>query len=126
MRLAVVTRPLSDGKLRLAAQIGVTDIVADNPGPEPGVLDAVRDRITSFGLHLAVIENRIEMGKIVLGKPGRDDEIAEIHELLRNMGRLDIGICCYNFMPNMEWARTSVAAPERGGAEVTALTQGRM
>ncbi|MDA0322855.1 MAG: hypothetical protein O2923_09090 [Verrucomicrobia bacterium] len=32
MRLALVTRPLTDDKLHLAAQIGVTDIVADWAG----------------------------------------------------------------------------------------------
>lgn len=119
MRLSIVTRPLSDDKLRLAAQIGVTDIVADNPGPEVGALDVVHERITSFGLRLAVIENRIKMGKIVLGKPGRDNEISQIHQLIRNMGRLNIGICCYNFMPTGDWNRTTVSIPERGGALVS-------
>jgi len=37
------------------------------------------------------------------------------------MGELEIPILCYNFMAGTDWARTTLDAPERGGARVTAF-----
>lgn len=121
MKLSLLTRPITDDKLRLAAQIGVTDIVADNPGNEPGALESTRDQIESFDLRLSVIENKVKMTDIVNGAPGRDEELADIHVLLRNMGRLGIPVFCCNFIPVGDWSRTTVEAPERGGALVSAF-----
>lgn len=121
MKLAIVTRPLTDDKLRLAAQVGVTDIVADCPGPDPAAFDALHKDIADVGLRLSVIENCLPLIRPVLGQPGRDDDIEEIADVIRNMGRLEIPVLCYNFMPSGDWNRTSVTTPERGGALVSAF-----
>jgi mannonate dehydratase len=121
MKLAIVTRPLTDDKLRLAAQVGVTDIVADCPGPDPAAFDALHATIADIGLRLSVIENCLPLIRPVLGQPGRDDDIEEIANVIRNMGRLEIPVLCYNFMPSGDWNRTSVTTPERGGALVSAF-----
>jgi mannonate dehydratase len=121
MHLSLVTRPLTDDKLRLAAQIGVTDIVADCPGPDPVAFDELHARITAVGLRLAVIENNLPLVRPVLGRDGRDEDIEEIANVIRQMGRLEIPILCYNFMPSGYWNRTSVETPERGGALVSAF-----
>jgi mannonate dehydratase len=54
-----------------------------------------------------------------LGLPGRDEEIAVIREFIRNMGRLQIPVWCYEFMPGVTVLRTSSTIPSRGGALVT-------
>nr|WP_228546278.1 mannonate dehydratase [Halegenticoccus tardaugens] len=51
-----------------------------------------RNRFADHGLSLDVVEDRPPMTKTVLGEPGRDAEIETVKELLRNMGRADIGV----------------------------------
>jgi mannonate dehydratase len=119
MRIALVLTPMSDHHLRLAAQVGVTDIVARYPGTERDALLRLRDRIASFGMRLTIVEGYIPHDKIVHGKPGRDEQIAGFQQLLRDMGAAAVPICCYNWMPSDDWTRTATDIPERGGALVT-------
>lgn len=119
MRIALVLTPLSDHHLRLASQIGVTDIVSRYPGLEIDVLRTLRDRVASFGMKLSIVEGYIPHDLIVHGKPGRDAQIEGFQRLLRNMGKLGIPVCCYNWMPDDDWSRTSTTLTERGGALVT-------
>jgi mannonate dehydratase len=60
------------------------------------------------------------MDAIRLGKPGREEEIEHVCTLVRNMGRLDIPVWCYNWMAVLGWVRTSLVDPGRGGAVVSA------
>jgi mannonate dehydratase len=60
------------------------------------------------------------MDAIRLGRPGRDEELAAVAELVRTMGALEIPVWCLNFMGGVGWARTSLAVRGRGGALVTA------
>ena len=119
MRIALVLTPLSDHYLRLASQIGVTDIVSRYLGVDPDPLLALSERVASFGMKLSIVEGYIPHDKIVHGKPGRDEQIAGFQQLLRNMGTAGIPICCYNWMPANDWTRTAMDIPERGGALVT-------
>lgn len=121
MRLATVLTPMSDQNLTLAAQCGVTDVVARYPGTDLDELLRLRDRIESFGLRLAAIEGYLPIEQI---KIGRDDgtEIAQVKTLLRNMRQAGIKLLCYNFMAGTDWVRTRLDAPERGGAKVTAFS----
>ena len=121
MRIALVCTPLSDANLRLASQIGVTDIVGRFPGLNLNDMLALRDRITRFGMKLSVIEGYIPHDQIVLGAVGRDRQIEDFKTLLRHMGKADVPICCYNWVPNDEWARTGTRSPERGNAMVTSF-----
>lgn len=121
MRLASVLTPLSDHNLRLAAQTGVDDVVVRNPGPDSTEsLDATKARIEAAGLRMSIMEGRLPIHRLQLGT---DDgtQLAEMKELLRELGRVGISLLCYNFMPGTDWARTRIDAPERGGAKVTAF-----
>ena len=120
MRIALLTDPPSDHHLKLAAQVGVTDIVATYPGPKLDDLLRLRDRIASHELKLSVIERLIPHDQIVHGGPGRDEQIANFKDLIGHMGKAGVEVLCYNWMPDDDWQRTSVDIPQRGGALVTA------
>lgn len=120
MQLATVLTPLSPENLQLAAQCGVSDVVARYPGPRYEDLLTVRAQIDAFGLRLTVIEGALPLENIKLG---RDDgsEIAALKTLVRHMGEAGVPILCYNFMAGTDWVRTKLNVPARGGALVTAF-----
>ena len=131
MKLAMVSRPLDEADLRLARQMGMSDVVTTVPGvtmaPEraqgPALtyqdLLQLRQRVEAAGLRLSVIEGYQLSDRITLGLPGRDDDLAIVCESIRNMGRAGIPVYCYNFMAVFNWLRTSTSVAGRGGALVT-------
>ena len=120
MQLATVLTPPSDESLLLASQCGVTSIVTRYPGKDLSVLAVEQARFAEFGLRLSVVEGYLPIENI---KMGRDDgrELEALKALVREMGRLQIPLLCYNFMPGTDWVRTSVDVRQRGGAKVTAF-----
>ncbi|MCS5631252.1 MAG: mannonate dehydratase [Pirellulaceae bacterium] len=119
MKLASVLTPLSDENLTLAAQTGVETITIRYQGPQKSAWEPTLERIRSFGLQPAAVEDAIAMENIICGREGRDTEIAGIISLLQIMADLEIPVLCYNFMAGTDWVRTRVDVPERGGAVVT-------
>ena len=119
MRIGIVLTPISDHHLRLASQVGVSDVVIRFPGLDYSDLAEQKARIESFGLRVPVIEGYLPIEDIKLGGPRRDAEIEQMKTLIGNMGRAGIGLLCYNFIAGGDWARTSVDEPGRGGALVT-------
>ena len=119
MRIAIVLTPISDHHLRLASQLGVSDVVIRFPGLEYSDLADQKARIESFGLRVPVMEGYLPIEDIKLGGGRRDVEIEQMKTLIRNMGRAGIGLLCYNFIAGGDWARTSVNEKGRGGALVT-------
>ena len=92
------------------------------PSLKPGTpnVESLRDTHRLFaeaGFRLYALEgDEFDMSRIKLGLPGRDEDIERYQAMLRNMGRLDIPLLCYNFMAGVGWYRTRVDLPERGGA----------
>ena len=119
MRIAIVLTPISDHHLRLASQMGVSDVVIRFPGLEYSDLTDQKARIESLGLQVSVMEGYLPIEDIKLGGPQRDAEIEQMKTLIGNMGRAGIGLLCYNFIAGGDWARTSVNEAGRGGALVT-------
>lgn len=138
MKLAMVSRPLAEADLRLARQMGMTDVVTTVPGvtmapePEQGPalryedLLGLRQRVEAAGLTLSVIEGYQLSDRITLGLPGRDDDIVRVCESITNMGRAGIPVYCYNFMAVFNWLRTSKDIAGRGGALVTRFDAGQL
>lgn len=116
---------------RMVQQCGVTHVVG-SMGYAPS-LDVPKDRLpwafmplarakTAYedgGFTFDVIESRPPLTKAKLGLPGRDEEIETVITLLQNMGKLEIPCWCYEWMPVINWTRTSTTVPLRGGAMST-------
>ncbi|EGD75984.1 mannonate dehydratase [Salpingoeca rosetta] len=122
-RIASVLTPLNDKNLRLAAQIGVTDVVYYDMDAMPDTVEelvALRQQCEAYNLRLSAIEGGPPMDLIVQGKPGRDEQLEHFKKCIRAMGEAQIPILCaagYNFMPwSFRVGRTSYEVPIRGGA----------
>ena len=84
-----------------------------------GPLALYQRQVEDAGFRLTVIEDNPPMDRLRLGLPGREEELEDVLELVRNMVRLGIEVLCYNWMAVVPWSRTSPALPARGGATVT-------
>lgn len=96
----------------------------NNTGDQPwgyAPLHDMKRRYEAAGFELVGIEDYPVMDRTRLGLPGRDEEIEAVCTLVRNMGKLEIPMLCYNWMACVNWARTDIARPARGGAKVSAF-----
>ncbi len=123
MKLALVLRPLAEERLKLARQIGVTDIVTvlpqeDQSGPvwDFHAILQHRKRVEDAGLTWSVVESVPISDRIKLGLEGRDADIDAYCQTVRNLGAAGIPIMCYNWMAVFNWIRTSVTTRTRGDA----------
>jgi len=143
-------REVTDEDLAFARQIGCTGVALNTPqlsgeapygsnsigatywarpgGPPAAArwdfleLLHLRHRIEARGLTLDAIEN-VPLhfyDKAILGLPGRDEQIENYCETLRNLGRAGIPILGYHWMANRVW-RTSKSEIGRGGATTSAF-----
>ena len=119
MKLASVLTPLSEENLALAAQTGVECVTIRYQGPTLEDWKPAVERIRSYGMEIAAVEDAIAMENIIRGTVGRDEEIDGIISLLRIMKQLDIPVLCYNFMAGTDWVRTKTDVIDRAGAKVT-------
>jgi mannonate dehydratase len=76
--------------------------------------------VKQAGLVFEAIENVPThfYNKVMLGLPGRDEQIENYRKTLRNIGKAGIPILGFHWMPNSVW-RTERLAPARGGAGAT-------
>ncbi|MDP6775872.1 MAG: mannonate dehydratase [Candidatus Latescibacteria bacterium] len=119
--------------MKLATQIGITDIVTtlpgdDRDGPVWDYLAIVRHRkrIEDAGLRWSVVESVPISDRIKLGLDGRDEDIDHYCKTVRNLGAAGIRVMCYNWMAVFNWMRTSVSTRSRGGALATSYDNSLM
>ena len=86
------------------------------------VIKKVQQAWKNEGLTLRVIEGPPSLyTKTKLGLEGRDEEIENFITFMENISRLGIDTVCYNWMPVISWARTTLDKPSRGGALVSSF-----
>ncbi len=120
-------KEFNDDAMLMAKQLG-TDYIHFNTPPIPGKetweADALQYLINysaKFGLKVEMIEN-VPISfydKVLLGLPGREKQIDNYINIIRNMGKVGIPILGHHFCPNWAW-RTTLTAKGRGGANVAA------
>lgn len=124
----------TDEHLRFAKQIGCNGVipVLNHPGPIPGeerweYEDLVRFKawIEGFDLKLEALQHvRTEFwDKVRLGLPGRDDQMENYLQTIRNVGRAGIPILAHNFcLYPLYRTGTTIG---RGGVTVTTYDHSR-
>ena len=119
-------------QLRFIKQCGCDDFQMNTPnlpGDERWEYDDVAAAVKKAedaGLRLMSLENVPARfyDKIMLGKPGREDQLDNMAHTVRSLGRAGVPILGYNFMPTGVW-RTANDTPVRGGALATSFNYER-
>ena len=108
---------------------GVTGVITTLYDTAPGEVwsrERIRElkrEVEESGLHIAGIESVNVHEAIKAGTPKREEYIANYVETLENLGKEDIHLVCYNFMPVFDWTRTELARVRPDGSTVLAYTQ---
>ncbi len=84
---------------------------------------AMKKEVEDAGLTLDGIESVNISDAIKTAGPDRDKDIAAYIETLENLGKADIHMVCYNFMPVFDWTRTELARVREDGSTVLAYNQ---
>ncbi|MEK6481199.1 mannonate dehydratase [Catalinimonas sp. 4WD22] len=131
MKFSMLLPPqYEERKWTLARQIGVNYAItkampelSGRPAPyDFKALRAIQSDFREAGFRLYGLEgDQFDMSPIKLGLQERDELIDKYCQMLRNMGKLEIPLLCYNFMATIGWFRTRVDVAERGGALVSAF-----
>jgi mannonate dehydratase len=124
---------MDDRKVALAKQMDVLGAVGgintrmvgmgDAKPWDPKALTAVKEAWEKAGLKLRVIEGPPTLNvQTKLGLAGKDEEIENFITFMRNLKQYGgVDVICYNWMPVISWARTTMDRPGRGGALITAF-----
>lgn len=108
---------------------GVTGVITTLYDTEPGEvwsqerIHAMKEEVEEAGLYVAGIESVNVHDAIKTGSAKRDMYIENYIETLENLGKEDIHLVCYNFMPVFDWTRTELAREREDGSTVLAYTQ---
>ncbi|MBN9587990.1 MAG: mannonate dehydratase [Alphaproteobacteria bacterium 64-11] len=103
---------------------GIVSAIYDVPVGDIWPLDKIRalkDKVEAHGLALEVIESVPVHEDIKLGKPSRYGLIANYQQTIRNLGSCGIKVVCYNFMPVLDWVRTSLTKTLPDGSTTLAF-----
>lgn len=107
------TDPVSLAYIRqIPGMHGIVSAIYDVPVGEVWPLDriqALKAKVEAHGLALDVIESVPVHEDIKLGKPERGKWIANYQQTIRNLGQCGVKVICYNFMPVLDWVRTSLS-----------------
>lgn len=134
IRPALILPAQPDERWSLATQMGVTDAVVHTleigDGRRSWTYDELlrmRNSFRNAGLEVSVIEGGVPITDTTrLGLDGRDEEIDEFCQFVRDIGELGIPVICYDWMAGMRWARTSTDVRSRGESLTTAYDDREM
>ena len=108
---------------------GVTGVITTLYDTTPGdvwtqeAIHALKEEVEAAGLHIAGIESVNVSDAIKAGTDERDEHIANYIKTLENLGKEDIHLVCYNFMPVFDLTRTELARQKADGSTVLAYNQ---
>lgn len=108
---------------------GVTGVITTLYNKMPGELwtqeeiRKLKNEVEVAGLHISGIESVNIHDDIKIGAGRRDEYIDNYIATLENLGKEDIHMVCYNFMPVFDWTRTELARVRPDGSTVMAYTQ---
>lgn len=127
MRISIgLPRDVTDDHLIFARQLGCEGVVLATPSRLPGAerweyegLVRLREWVEGYGLRIEALQNVPHefWMKVRLGEPGREAQLEQYLETIRNVGKAGIPILAHNFRPHPLY-RTGTAVG-RGGAVVT-------
>ena len=103
----------------------ITTLYDKQPGEvwEQEEIHALKKEVEDSGLHISGIESVNIHDDIKTGKGNRDLYIENYIKTLENLGKEDIHLVCYNFMPVFDWTRTELARKRADGSTVLAYSQ---
>lgn len=108
---------------------GVTGVISTLYGTQPGEewkeeeIKKLKTQVEDAGLHLSGIESVNIADEIKTGDASRDLYIERYINTLEKLGKNDIHMVCYNFMPVFDWTRSNLAKPRKDGSNVLAYDQ---
>ena len=116
------------------AQTGATGVVTalhEIPYGEVWSVEAIRARQAMIadagvGLDWNVVESLPIHEAIKRGEGDLAPLFAAYRQSMANLAACGIEVICYNFMPLLDWTRTDLAAPVRGGATALRFAAPRM
>ena len=103
--------PVSLSRIRQIPGVeGVVSALHDIPAGEAWLRDELSrlgEAIDDAGLRFEVVESIPVHDDIKLGRPSKDRLIERYCESVRAVGQIGVPVICYNFMPVLDWTRTS-------------------
>lgn len=108
---------------------GVKGVVTTLMGKQAGELWSAEEaaelkkEVEAAGLKIKGIESVNISDDIKIGTAKRDEHIENYIKTLENLGKADIHMVCYNFMPVFDWTRTDLARKRADGSTVLAYNQ---
>ncbi len=108
---------------------GVTGVITTLYDTAPGEvwsrerIRAMKKEVESAGLHVSGIESVNVHESIKTGAQERETYIQHYCKTLEHLGKENIHLVCYNFMPVFDWTRTELARMRPDGSTVLAYTQ---
>ena len=108
---------------------GVSGVITTLYDTQPGevwsreAIRVMKNEVEASGLKVQGIESVNVHDSIKIGDDQRDKYIDNYIFTLENLGKEDIHLVCYNFMPVFDWTRTELARERPDGATVLAYNQ---
>jgi mannonate dehydratase len=118
----------TDEQMAMAKQLGCDEVVLATPTRlgtgerwEYDDLCRLRDWTASFGLEIGALQNtpHSHWDKVRLGLPGREAQLENYLQTIRNVGKAGIPILAYNFRPDPLYRTGHTGI--RGGAQATSF-----